>query len=76
MKRYRAAWGALKSLAPILKKVDWRGRLRDLSDDDVKPLIDPFATQGEGRRRLTWIWMMDGVDSRADGGDVDSKVLV
>ncbi|KAG2127505.1 hypothetical protein DEU56DRAFT_872776 [Suillus clintonianus] len=52
VKRYRTAWGALKRLAPILKK--------DLSDDDVKPLIDPFATQGEGRRRLTWIWMMDG----------------
>ncbi|KAG2358779.1 hypothetical protein BDR07DRAFT_1452576 [Suillus spraguei] len=52
VKHYRTAWGALKCLAPILKK--------DLSDDDVKPLIDPFATQGEGRRRLTWIWMMDG----------------
>ncbi|KAG2028626.1 hypothetical protein BDR03DRAFT_818726, partial [Suillus americanus] len=71
VKRYRTAWGALKRLAPILKKVDWRGRLQDLSDDDVKPLIDPFATQGEGRRRLTWIWMMDGVDGCADGGDVD-----
>ncbi|KAG2357826.1 hypothetical protein BDR07DRAFT_1379859 [Suillus spraguei] len=71
VKRYRTAWGALKRLAPILKKVDWHGRLQDLSDDDVKPLIDPFATQGEGRRRLTWIWMMDGVDSCADGGDVD-----
>ncbi|KAG2342079.1 hypothetical protein BDR05DRAFT_976730 [Suillus weaverae] len=53
------------------QKVDWRGRLQDLSDDDVKPLIDPFATQGEGRQRLTWIWMMDGVDSRANGGDVN-----
>ncbi|KAG2086104.1 uncharacterized protein F5147DRAFT_748645 [Suillus discolor] len=63
VKRYRTAWGALKSLAQILKK--------DLSDDDVKPLIDPFATQGEGRRRLTWIWMMDSVDNCADGGDVD-----
>ncbi|KAG1838304.1 hypothetical protein DFJ58DRAFT_718771 [Suillus subalutaceus] len=63
MKCYRTAWGALKSLAASLKK--------DLSDDDVKPLIDPCATQGEGRRKLTWIWMMDGVDSHADGGDVD-----
>ncbi|KAG2356874.1 hypothetical protein BDR07DRAFT_1453293 [Suillus spraguei] len=71
VKRYRTAWGALKRLAPILKKVDWHGRLQDLSDDDVKPLIDPFATQGEGRRRLTWIWMMDGVDGCADGEDVD-----
>jgi hypothetical protein len=76
-KRYRAAWEALKSLALIMKKVDWRGRLRDLSNDDVKPLIDPFATQGEGRRRLTWIWMMDGVDSPADDcNDEDGEFCI
>ncbi|KAG1853790.1 hypothetical protein C8R48DRAFT_610437 [Suillus tomentosus] len=71
IKRYRAAWGALKSLALMLNKVDWRGRLQDLLDDDIKPLVDPFGTQGEGRRKLTWIWMMDGVDSHADGGNAD-----
>jgi hypothetical protein len=49
VKHYRTAWGALKCLTPILKKVDWCGRLQDLSDDDVKSLIDPFATQREGR---------------------------
>ncbi|KAG2107192.1 uncharacterized protein F5147DRAFT_746009 [Suillus discolor] len=54
VKRYRTAWTTLKSLAPILKKADWCGRLQDLSDDD-----------------LMWIWMMDGVDSGAAGGDVD-----
>ncbi|KAG2362627.1 hypothetical protein BDR07DRAFT_1451060 [Suillus spraguei] len=37
VKRYRTAWGALKSLAQILKKVDWHGRLQDLSDDDCLP---------------------------------------
>ncbi|KAG2345649.1 hypothetical protein BDR05DRAFT_1013616 [Suillus weaverae] len=71
IKRYRIAWGALKSLAPMLNKVDWCGHLQDLLDNDVKPLVDPFGTQGEGRRRLTWIWMMDGMDSHVDGGDAD-----
>jgi hypothetical protein len=60
-----------------MKKVDWRGRLQDLSNDDVKPLIDPFATQGEGRHRLTWIWMMDGVDSSADDcNDEDGEFCI
>ncbi|KAG2030871.1 hypothetical protein BDR03DRAFT_936546 [Suillus americanus] len=66
VKRYRTTWGALKSLAVSLKKRETNPY------NDVKPLIDPFATQGEGRQKLMWIWMMDGVDSHADGGDVDS----
>ncbi|KAG1738072.1 uncharacterized protein EDB91DRAFT_1249369 [Suillus paluster] len=40
-------------------------------DEDVKPLVDPFGRETEGRRRLTWIWMMTGVDTDGDGGDVD-----
>ncbi|KAG1892934.1 uncharacterized protein F5891DRAFT_986314 [Suillus fuscotomentosus] len=70
-KRYRVAWEALKTLAPLLKKVGWRGWLQDLKDEDVKPLVDPFSRETKGRRRLTWIWMMTGVDTGSDGGDVD-----
>lgn len=70
-KRYRVAWEALKTLAPLLKKTRWQGRLQDLKDEDVKPLVDPFGLETEGRRRLTWIWMMTGVDTDGDGGDVD-----
>ncbi|KAG1738452.1 uncharacterized protein EDB91DRAFT_1249364 [Suillus paluster] len=70
-KRYRVAWEALKTLAPLLKKVGWRGRLQDLKDEDMKPLVDPFSRETEGCRRLTWIWMMTGVDTGSDGGDVD-----
>ncbi|KAG1812886.1 uncharacterized protein BJ212DRAFT_1448064 [Suillus subaureus] len=50
MKRYRVAWGVLKTLAPLLKK-----------DEDVKPLVDPFSTKTEGHCCLTWIWMMMGI---------------
>ncbi|KAG1844729.1 hypothetical protein C8R48DRAFT_617802 [Suillus tomentosus] len=59
-KRYRVAWEALKTLAPLLKK-----------DEDVKPLVDPFSRETKGRRCLTWIWMMTGVDTGSDGGDMD-----
>ncbi|KAG2338577.1 hypothetical protein BDR05DRAFT_1004149 [Suillus weaverae] len=61
---------ALRALATIMKKKDWQGRLQELADDHVKPLVDPFAT-GEGRCQVLWIWMMDGVNC-GDEGDNDS----
>ncbi|KAG2066498.1 hypothetical protein BDR04DRAFT_1129977 [Suillus decipiens] len=70
-KRYMVAWEALKTLAPLLKKAGWQGWLQDLRDEDVKPLVDPFGRETEGRHRLMWIWMMTGVDTDGDGGDVD-----
>ncbi|KAG2338570.1 hypothetical protein BDR05DRAFT_978103 [Suillus weaverae] len=73
VKRYRSAWVALKALATVTKKKDWQGRLQELADDDIKPLVDPFIT-GEGRRHVLWIWMMDGVDC-SDEGDNDADVL-
>ncbi|KAG2037620.1 hypothetical protein BDR03DRAFT_933871 [Suillus americanus] len=62
------AWMALKSLATIMKKNGWQGRLQELVDDHIKPLMDPYAT-GEGRHHVSWIWMMDGVDHGDDGDD-------
>jgi hypothetical protein len=46
---------ALKALAAIMTKRNWQGKLQELRDDDIKPLVDPFAT-GEGRRQVSWIW--------------------
>ncbi|KAG2103746.1 uncharacterized protein F5147DRAFT_746673 [Suillus discolor] len=67
-KRYQSAWMVLKSLATIMKKNSWQGRLEELADDHVKPLMDPYAT-GEGRHHVLWIWIMDGVDHGDDGDD-------
>ncbi|KAG2105070.1 uncharacterized protein F5147DRAFT_746489 [Suillus discolor] len=69
VKRYRSVWIALNALATIMKKKDWEGRLQELADGHIKPLVDPFAT-GEGRHHVSWIWMMDGVDC-GDEGDND-----
>ncbi|KAG2743901.1 hypothetical protein P692DRAFT_20878551 [Suillus brevipes Sb2] len=68
VKRYRSVWMALKSLGTIMKKTGWQGRLQELADNHVKPLVDPYAT-GEGRRHVSWIWMMDGVDHGNEGDD-------
>ncbi|KAG1789918.1 hypothetical protein EV424DRAFT_1549952 [Suillus variegatus] len=68
VKRYRSAWTALKALATLLKKRDWKGRLQELADDHIKPLVDPFGV-GEGRRQVSWIWMMEGIDCNGDCDD-------
>ncbi|KAG1772260.1 hypothetical protein EV702DRAFT_1181338 [Suillus placidus] len=73
VKWYRSAWVALKALATAMKKKDWQGRLQELADDNIKPLMDPFAT-GEGRRHVSWIWMMHSIDC-SDEGDNDTDVL-
>ncbi|KIK35562.1 hypothetical protein CY34DRAFT_16941 [Suillus luteus UH-Slu-Lm8-n1] len=66
VKHYRSAWMVLKSLATIMKKTSWQGRLQELADTHVKPLMDPYAT-GKGRRHVSWIWVMDGVDHGNEG---------
>ncbi|OAX31006.1 hypothetical protein K503DRAFT_704426, partial [Rhizopogon vinicolor AM-OR11-026] len=69
--RYRAAWDALNALAGSLGKERWHQGLMCLRDDDIRPLVDLDAHPGQGRRRLTWIWTMTGVDLSGDGMDED-----
>lgn len=71
--RYRSAWTALKSLAMLLGKKDWHGKLQELADEHIKPLVDPFGI-GEGRRQVSWIWMMEGLDCNGYESADDGKV--
>jgi len=73
--RYRAAWDALNTLAGSLGKVRWHQGLMCLRDDDIRPLVDLDAHLGQGRRRLTWIWTMTGVDLSGDGMDEDGECI-
>ncbi|KAF8341780.1 hypothetical protein F5887DRAFT_1076370 [Amanita rubescens] len=58
--KYRIARIALGQLAPILDNDDsWATELRDLSESDIEGL--PAEGWGEGRRRLSWIWVVAGV---------------
>ncbi|KAG1788775.1 uncharacterized protein HD556DRAFT_1433970 [Suillus plorans] len=70
IKCYRSAWTALKFLAMLLKKMDWKGRLHELADEHIKPLVDLFGVW-EGRRQVSWIWMMEGIDCNGQDCDDD-----
>ncbi|KAG2132730.1 uncharacterized protein EDB93DRAFT_1242948 [Suillus bovinus] len=67
--KYCVAHTALSSLAPILNKVGWNFKLRLLNKkDDVHGMSVPRKGESEGRRQLSWIWMVEGV-----GDDEDEK---
>ncbi|KAG1747266.1 uncharacterized protein EDB91DRAFT_1235984 [Suillus paluster] len=70
---YKKVWvcgqGANTRAQNALERVGWQGGLRSLHPDDIRPLIDPDIMPGQGRRKLTWIWTMTGVDSNGDGTD-------
>lgn len=58
--KYRIARIALSQLAPILDEdTSWASELRELSESDIEGL--PAEGWGEGRRRLSWIWVVAGV---------------
>jgi hypothetical protein len=73
--RYRAAWDALNTLARSLRKVGWHQGLQCLQDEDIRPLVDPGAGPGQGRRRLTWIWTMTGVDLSGNQMEEDGEYI-
>lgn len=65
--RYRAAHAALSSLAPVLNKVGWNVKLRSLNNkDDVRGMTVPRKGESEGRRQLSWIWVVEGVGDDED----------
>ncbi|KAG1781389.1 hypothetical protein EV702DRAFT_1177583 [Suillus placidus] len=66
-----SAWMALKSLAMLLKKKDWHGKLQELEDEHIKPLMDPFGV-GQGRHQVSWIWMMEGINCNGDESTDDA----
>lgn len=56
---YRRAREAMASLAPCLSQAGWRNVYQCLSDDDTRAVLTN-QVEGEGRRKLSWIWMAPG----------------
>jgi hypothetical protein len=68
--KYRIARIALGQLAPFLTNTidySWASELRELSDSDIEGL--PAEGWGEGRKRLSWIWVTAGVGAN-DGSQL------
>ena len=56
--KYRAAYSALLTLSPLLRKVGWQSTFRPLEKKDICCMTDGTDDQlSEGWRRLSWIWI-------------------
>ena len=72
--RYRGAHAAISSLAPVLGKVGWDVQFKVLDKkDDVHGMAAPKGRESEGRRQLSWIWLVEGVGDDKDEAVQDSE---
>lgn len=70
VEKYRNAHAALMALQPLLGKPPrWAETLKVLKDEDVRGM--PVSGIGEGRARLSWIWLSPGVA----GGEAEEPGL-
>ncbi|KIK74742.1 hypothetical protein PAXRUDRAFT_174820 [Paxillus rubicundulus Ve08.2h10] len=66
--KYRMVYSALSTLAPLLGPVRWKNGLHPLTDKGICAMT---KGKGEGRRRLSWIWLLCGyTDSMQDTDDM------
>jgi hypothetical protein len=64
--KYRTARHALVRLGNLLgKPSDWKTRLKILNPTDVRAMNAPLLGESEGRRSISWIWLVVGVGVRA-----------
>lgn len=75
--KYRAAHSALSELSRLLGKVGWKGTLRCLEEEDIRSMTEGGdECSSEGRRRLSWIWLMCGyIEGCSEGVEDDSEEL-
>jgi hypothetical protein len=68
---YTRARNALSKLSAFLSEGSWRGKLLALAPEDIRPLTELEAGEGEseGKRKLSWIWKVVGImeDSNDEG---------
>jgi len=64
--KYRQIHNLLQSLAVPLHQFKWHDILRVLEDDDMATLTSLDNDTSEGRKKLKWIWTIQGTGANAD----------
>ena len=64
--KYRLIRSSLQSLARPLHQFKWSDILRVLEDDDMSTLTSLDNDTSEGRKKLKWIWTVQGTGANAD----------
>lgn len=73
--KHRAAHCALVVLGDLLGKVGWKNQLHHLAEEDICSMTDGTDdARSEGRRKLSWIWLVCGYSKDAVEDDDDAGV--
>lgn len=64
--KYRQIRTSLQALAGPLHQFKWNDVLRVLEDDDMATLTSLDNDTSEGRKKLKWIWTVQGTGANAD----------
>jgi hypothetical protein len=64
--QYRRARKALSKLADRVNLTMWRSRLLPLNDEDVRKMNEGQPGESEGKRKLSWIWLVQGLSEHSD----------
>lgn len=71
--KYRAVWNCLEALSKSVLDFNWKKFLRPLADSDIKSMtsfdegdVGKRRGLGEGRKKLAWIWMVQGSGLEVD----------
>lgn len=64
--KYRRARQALSKLSDRVMQTSWRSRLMRLQDDDVRMMNAGQQGESEGKRKMSWIWLVQGVSEHSD----------
>lgn len=66
--RYDMIRSCLVQLSNHLLETSWKNKFRALHDDDMKGLtsLDDDGIGGEGHKKLTWIWRVEGVGANTN----------
>lgn len=66
VQQYRRARKALSKLSDRVMQTMWRSRLLPLHDDEVRKMNEGETGDSEGKRKLSWIWLVQGLSERSD----------
>jgi len=64
--KYRQIRNSLQALAGPLHQFEWTDILRELEDGDMVTLTSLDNDTSEGRKKLKWIWTVQGTGENAD----------
>ena len=74
--KYRRAREALSKLGVRVGELSWRGHLLRLQDDDVRRLNEGQLGASEGKKKMSWIWRVQGVSDHSDDEAMQEGMLL